>query len=112
MTCRASLGALLAMTVAFPATTLISYLLTVLSPTMISASPVTILVAIISTSKGPTGTGRRPPLLSVLPIGRLEVRLNPVHDPVLISVQASKLYTLDNAERDVRPFFDAWVDKI
>jgi hypothetical protein len=89
VTCCASLGALLAMTVAFPATTVISYLQTVPSPTTISASPVMTLVANISTSKDPTGTGCRPPLRSVLPTVRLKVRLSRVHNSVLISVQAS-----------------------
>ena len=99
VTCRASLGALLVMTVAFPATTVISYLLTVPSPIMISASPVMTLVANISTSMGPTGTGCRPPLLLVLPLVQLKVRLYLVQ-----SGQASERFTLDNAERDVWTF--------
>ena len=103
VTYRASLGALLAMTVAFPATTAISYLLMVSSPTMISASPVMTLVADISTCMGPTGTGSRPPLLSVLPIARLKKRLDSVHDSVLISVLASERYTLVISKRGVRP---------
>jgi hypothetical protein len=106
VTCRVSLGALLAMTVAFPATTVISYLLTVLSPTMISASPVMTLVANISTSMGQTGTGCRPLLLSVLLIVLPKRPLNPVHNPVLISDHQTKLptNTQSNAERDVRSF--------
>ena len=85
---RAGLGALLAMTVAFPAIMVISYLLTVPSPTMISASPVMTLVANISTSKAPTGTGSRPLLRSVLLVVLPERRLI----PVLISAQASEQY--------------------
>ena len=104
VTCRASLGALSAMTVAFPATTVISYLLTVPSLTMISASPVMTLVASISTFMGPTGTGNRPPLLSVLLVVLLTVRLNTVHNSVLVSTQASERYTPDDAERVVQPF--------
>ena len=104
VTCRVSLGALLAMTVAFPATTVMSYLLTVPSPIMISASPVMTLVTNISTSKGPTGTGVRPLLLSVLLVALPKERLNPVHNPALISAQPSEQYTLDYAERDARTF--------
>lgn len=102
----ASLGDPLVMTMGFPATTVISYLLTVPSPTMISASPVMTLVANISMSMGPTGTGCHPPLLSVLLIVLLKERLNPVQNPVLISLaaQESERYTLNNAERDVWPF--------
>ena len=75
---RAGLDALLDTTVAFPATSVISYRLTVPSPTMISASPVMTLVANISMSMGPTGIGPHPLLLSVQLAVLPERRLNPV----------------------------------
>jgi hypothetical protein len=84
----------------------ISYLLTVPSPTMISASPVMTLVVNISTFMGPTGTGCRLLLLSVPLIVLLKKRLN----TVLISAQASEsdsdryTFQVDNAERDVWSF--------
>ena len=75
---RAGLDALLDTTVAFPATSVISYRLTVPSPTMISASPVMTLVANISMSMGPTGIGPHPLLLLVQLAVLPERRLNPV----------------------------------
>ena len=83
VTCCATLGALLAMTVVFLATTVLLHLPMVPSPTIISASLAMTSVDNTSTSKDPTGTQSRHPLSSVLPTVRLKVRrLNPVRDIV------------------------------
>lgn len=104
--CRAIQGALLAMTVAFPASTVISYFPTVPSPTTISASPAMTLVTNISTSLGPTGTGRRPPLLLVLPLVRPTVRLNLVRNSH-ISSSVWAIYPWQSWKK--RGAFYAWV---